>query len=49
LYKPPPAVAKLLAQRAAATAAVYEEEDYPGYRPRVDHGNAGFVSHPCYN
>jgi len=30
-------------------AAVYEEEDYPGYLPRVDHGNAGFVSHPCYN
>ena len=45
----PPAVAELLAQRAAAAAAVYEEEDYPGYLPRVDHGNAGFVSHPRYN
>ena len=45
----PPAVAELLAQRATAAAAVYEEEDYPGYLPRVDHGNAGFVSHPRYN
>ena len=45
----PPAVAELLAQRATAAAAVYEEEDYSGYLPRITHAHAGFVSHPRYN
>ena len=45
----PPEVAEPLAQRAAAAAAVYEEEDYSGYLPRITHAHAGFVSHPRYN